>query len=143
MAKIIAIELDKTISDIVARNFKLGTTGDKVASSILNGILNKMIFGDDAERKTLITMLVPDILSSTDALKLYNNIIKYKEKEKEQLAELMSGELLKKNNVKKTIQRNTSETNNDAEKSSMKEQVQSTQNPSSSTHQAIAFDNDL
>lgn len=129
MAKSISIELDKTISDIVAKNFKLGTGGDKIASSIINGLINKMIFGDDTDRKKLITMLVPDILSSTDALKLYTNIIKYKEKEIEKLEELMQGDFSKtdekKENKKSLPNNNLNKTNN------------------TSTHQAIASDRDL
>lgn len=130
MAKNITIELEKTISDIVYKNFKLGVSGEKIANNILNGILNKMIFGDENDRKKIITMLVPDILSSSDALKLYNNIIKYKEKEKENLEELMQNEFNKIEKKSIKIKKNTN-------------QIEETKELKSTIHQSIAIDNEL
>lgn len=122
MAKTINIELEKTVSDIISKNFKLGVPGEKVASSITNGLFNKMIFGSDEERKNLLLMLVPDVVSSQDALKIYNNISKYKEKEKEQLLGLFEEKTTTK----------TSKQNKEEKETQQKE-----------VHKAVAVDEDL
>lgn len=133
MAKNLSIELDKTISDIVSKNFKLGTSSEKIITNIINGLINKMIFGDESDRKKIITILVPDILSSSDALKLYNNIIKYKEKEKENLEELMNGQFNKIDSKIKKDKKNKLIIDVKENKEEIKLK----------THQPIAIDNEL
>lgn len=90
MAKLNTIELEKSVSDIVSKVFKLGGSSEKMASSVVNSLITKMVFGTKEEQKTIISSLVPDVLSATDAIKLFGNIEKYKLEEKEKLIDFMS-----------------------------------------------------
>ena len=90
MAKLNTIELDKSVSDIVNKVFKLGGPANKIATSVVNALISKMIYGSKEEQKSLISLLVPEVLNSTDAMKLITNIDKYKETEKEKLLEFMN-----------------------------------------------------
>ena len=83
--KQIEIELNKNSSDIVSKTFKIGAPANKVAEDMFNGLINKLVFGNEEEAKNLLSLLVPDILSVDIAKKLYNNIQKYKLSEKNKL----------------------------------------------------------
>jgi hypothetical protein len=83
--KTISLDLNLKSTEIINKNFKIGTESKELAELITNGFISKLVFGDEEESKLLISLLVPEIISVDIAKKLLNNIKKYKVNEKEKL----------------------------------------------------------
>ena len=83
--KNIMLELNIKSTEIVSKNFKIGTDSKQLAESITNGFINKLVFGEEEESRLLLSLLVPEIISVDIAKKLLNNIDKYKTNEKDKL----------------------------------------------------------